>query len=346
MPNFRARPGLTRLDVVALLVTGFVVSYVSCVALVYAAEQDRAKDCIDNLRKVGQAVFNYGNDNGKYPGYMNVLQRNDGTAYVDPESQEPTPVSWAVMILPYLDQRPLYDEWRNAADPKAPDATIELFVCPNDVEGAPKGPHLSYVANTAMPDMSEAKPPGPMMPGLPRDWAAGGMFFDNFSEHQLVKPEGKRGPMEIMSDARIKDPAFMTILLTENVDATEYVIRTKKHSADHWKRVEVQMGCTWQVGPVDRTTTPPTMKPLVASLQPNIDAGKGDGTKYDYCRPSSHHPGTVNVCFVDQNVQPLKDKISYFIFAKLMASDDDNLKEVGANKLLDVALRQYPIIDN
>lgn len=330
------------------MIAGFVVSYVSCVALVYAAEQDQAKTCIDNLRKVGQALFQYGNGNGKYPSYMNVLQRDDGTAYVDPESKEPTPVSWVVMILPYLDRGPLYENWRKSGDPTATETTIESLVCPNDIEGAPKGAHLSYVVNTGMPDAPQAVTAelNGREFGIPRDWAAAGMFFDNFSEHELVKKDGLRGPMVFMTDARIRDPHFITVLLTENVDATQYVIRTKEHAADNWKKVEVQMGCTWQVGPVDRTTTPPTMNPPIASLQPNVDAGKGDGAKYDFCRPSSRHPGTINVCFVDQNVQPLKDTISYFVFAKLMASDDDNLREVGGIKFLDAALREYPLTNH
>jgi hypothetical protein len=80
-------------------------------------------------------------------------------------------------------------------------------------------------------------------------------------------------------------------------------------------------------------------------LRINNSRGKGDGMSYGYCRPSSNHPQSVNVAYVGQNVAQLRDSISYFIFAKLMASDDDNIKQVGVNTLGDAALRQYPITE-
>src|SRR4029079_10541601 len=124
----------------------------------------------------------------------------------------------------------LFDEWRKSTDPQAPETAVDVLVCPSDATGTPQGPHLSYVVNTAMPDAPEAltvEEKGKKW-FIPRDWAAGGVFFDNFSEHELGKMDGPRGRMEIMSNARIHDPKHVTLLLTENVDATEYVIRTRK----------------------------------------------------------------------------------------------------------------------
>jgi hypothetical protein len=67
-------------------------------------------------------------------------------------------------------------------------------------------------------------------------------------------------------------------------------------------------------------------------LQPNVGIGEGNGTSYDYCRPSSRHPQLVNVAFVGQNVSTLRDNISYYVYAKLMASDDENVRIPGMSR--------------
>jgi hypothetical protein len=149
--------------------------------------------------------------------------------------------------------------------------------------------------------------------------------------------------MVIMREETVRDPLDKTILLTENVDATSYVFRAASHSADNWRGVEVQAGCIWRPGPIDAHKNPPTMEPAAVTLRPNGGAGQGSGTSYDYCRPSSKHPQTANVAFVGQNVWPLRDTISYFVFAKLMASDDANVSTGEA--AADAAMRSYQLTE-
>jgi hypothetical protein len=310
-----------------------------------ARETARGNTCRSNMRALANAVFQYANDNGTYPGYMNVLERTDRKPFVDPDTGEVTPVSWVVMILPYVDRRMTFDQWRLPPEERAKDAPpqnrtrfltdqyIELFLCPSDPQQSKTGTPISFVANSGLPDRSSVVLGDESRNDLriPRDWAANGMFFDHFSQHRLVKTDpATRGPMEYMNDARVKDPHAMTILLTENIDATSYVFRSATHAAENWKACEVQTGCIWRPGPIDATKKPPTMSPPVATLNINKDRGKGDGLNYDYCRPSSNHPQSVNVAFVGQNVAQLRDTVSYFVFAKLMASDDEHVVDADA----------------
>jgi len=359
-----------------------------------ARETARGNTCRSNMRAVANAVFQYGNDNGRYPGYMNVLQLENGQPFKNPNTGTLMPVSWAVLIFPYIDRRPTFDQWRkdwtNASSSSSgsgsagssgggayvstrffTDQYIDLFLCPSDPQQSKTGTPISFVVNSGQQDAVSAIPSGGGSGsgggtgggvGIPRDWGANGMFFDNYNEHQLIKTTTtNRGPMEYMSDARVKDPHAMTIMLTENIDAQNYVFNINSGSAT-WQYTEVEVGSIWGLGTVDRSTTPPTMMPQLTgassggntpqqtatgqdSLRINNSRGKGDGISYAYCRPSSNHPQSVNVAFVGQNVQQLKDSISYFVFAKLMASDDDNIKQVGANTLADAALRTYPITE-
>jgi hypothetical protein len=269
------------------------------------------------------------------------LEKFDGKPFTDPTlpgSPTPLPVSWVVLILPDIDKQDLYDRWRDVPKEQAakvPDALkpatdtlsgeffqqgCSSFQCPSDPRSTKSDARISYVVNTGMPDLSTTLPAsidwdGTPTPGTPRDWAANGMFFDNFTN----------GPWMIARDERVVDPKDKTILLTENVDATSYVFRALTHGADNWKAAEVQTGCIWRPGKVDESQNPPPTTPPAASLQPNVGIGQGDGTSYDYCRPSSRHPQYVNVAFAGQNVSSLRDNISYYVYAKLMASDDENV---------------------
>jgi hypothetical protein len=293
---------------------------------------------------------------------MNALANKEGDPVVDATTGRPQPVSWAVMILPEIDRATLYDEWRRVPEPNEskPSATkhqiyIELLNCPSDQKPDRLRPWISYVANTGMPDLPAAivDEQDPTR-SLPRDWPDNGMFFDNFTDHSLVQEDEKRRRMMVrMTEAGVVDDKYKTILLTENVDATEYVFDAATQSADGWRAVEIQTGCIWKPGPLDTSKTLPAMTPPTRALQMNVDTGKGTGTSYDYCRPSSHHPQMVNVAFVATNVAALQEKISYFVYAKLMASDDANVAKLGmrynrsdpTSDTIGAAFRTYELTD-
>src|SRR5512144_1019519 len=71
-----------------------------------ARETARGNTCRSNMRSCANALIQYDNDHRRFPGYMNALQREDGNPYVAPETGEVTPVSWCVMIMPYVDRKP------------------------------------------------------------------------------------------------------------------------------------------------------------------------------------------------------------------------------------------------
>lgn len=313
-------------------------------------ETARGNTCRNNLRALATALFNYSVRNGHYPGYLNLLQKHDGRSFTDPTlsgSTTSVPVSWAVLILPDIDRQPLYEQWRDVPPQNSTvirDSTksaieappfqyfnnvyLEEFLCPSDTHASRSGTPISYVANTGMTDLLAAspgvvEPDGSVNPGTPRDWAANGMFFDHYTS----------GPRVYMANELVADPKDKTILLTENIDATSYVFRAATHGADNWRAAEVQTGCIWRPGKVDESKKPPTMMPPAASLQPNVGIGEGNGTSYDYCRPSSRHPQLVNVAFVGQNVSTLRDNVSYYVYAKLMASDDENVRIPGMSRV-------------
>ena len=69
-----------------------------------AHESGRSNTCRTNLKAISTALFIVAGRNGSYPGYMNVLQLNNGRPFVNPTTQQVMPVSWAIMILPEMDR--------------------------------------------------------------------------------------------------------------------------------------------------------------------------------------------------------------------------------------------------
>lgn len=297
----------------------------------------RGNTCRNNMRGLATALFNYQVIHGQYPGYLNALELSDGKLYVDPQTGAPTPVSWAVMILPDIDRGPLFDQWRlPTAKVKdnvyvRPQVYIDQFLCPSDPQASKLGTPISFVVNTGLPDAPAAvADEHDTTRSIPRDWAANGMFFDHYSEHPLVqRDDRRRAPMVLMNDEKVRDPKSRTILLTENVDATNYTFDAAAQSADGWRAAEIETGCIWMPGTFEPSRGTPQMKPPIASLQPNVGIGLGDRKSFSHTRPSSRHPQAVNVAFVEVNVPPLRDTISYFVYAKLMTSDDEQVRPAG-----------------
>lgn len=367
-----------------------------------ARETSRQNTCRSNMRNMALALFGYANRNGTYPGYMNALQLQNGRPYYDPvygSPTTPTPVSWVVMILPDLDRATLYQQWTKGTASggggggggagggggTVAQSTLtsfqrvylEIVCCPSDPQANRTGTPISFVLNTGMQDLQAAIPAAggggaagggatTSTSAKSRDFAANGMFFDNFSDHPLVKTDAtQRGPMVYMRDEMVRDPKDKTILLTENVDALNYVIDASVGQTAI-TFAESKVGAIWAANTVNASTTPPQMfvkaEPPETTQGPyaiNVDTGRAtesyDATAYTWCRPSSRHPQMVNVAFVTQNVQQLKDTISYFVFAKLMASDDDGIRNPGATGqaagtspntiAIDPNLRQYQLTD-
>lgn len=93
--------------------------------------------CQNNLKQIGLAFHNYHGQNGKLPpGYVAT------GAYVDGINDTTPGWGWGTMILPYLEQNALYEQF-NLSLPiqsvaAAQTAFVKTFVCPTDI--TPGGP--------------------------------------------------------------------------------------------------------------------------------------------------------------------------------------------------------------
>lgn len=107
-----------------------------------AREAARRAQCTNNLKQIGLALQNYHDVHRSFP-----------PAYVADENGRPLH-SWRVLILPYLEQQPLYDRynfnepWDGPNNSQLAALMPNVYRCPSDAAGGPVSTTTAYAAVT------------------------------------------------------------------------------------------------------------------------------------------------------------------------------------------------------
>ena len=139
---------------VELLVTIAIIGMLAGLllpALSAAREAARRSTCMHNLSQIAKAVVAYDTDKVRLPGWRDTV--DDYTkvqAAVDARRPDAC-VSWAVKILPFIDQREIFDWYETYAGSGGVDSVakkrLPIYVCPSSsFDGQNRSP-LSYAAN-------------------------------------------------------------------------------------------------------------------------------------------------------------------------------------------------------
>jgi len=97
--------------------------------MVTTATAVRSSTCTGNLRQIGLAMHNYHDAHGCFP-----------PAYLADEDGQPMH-SWRVLLLPYMDQDRLYDQydfdepWDSEHNLAVAESVPEVYRCPDDLDG-------------------------------------------------------------------------------------------------------------------------------------------------------------------------------------------------------------------
>ena len=108
------RRGFTLIELLVVIAIIAILIALLLPAVQQAREAARRSQCKNNLKQIGLAIHNYHDVSRSFP--FSWMLGNDFNASV-----------WGVMILPYLDQAPLYNRWDSSVPAWDTAATVFGF---------------------------------------------------------------------------------------------------------------------------------------------------------------------------------------------------------------------------
>jgi prepilin-type processing-associated H-X9-DG protein len=257
-------------------------------------ESARRLTCSNNARQIAEGMLVYVSLKDSFPGYRG--NRAGSSSSTNPAALD---ASWFVAIAPQLQQSVIkdrYDQMLLSQPPSFP--YVDFAVCASDpaeqLTPTPNNPisHLSYVVNAGRQDPPQLN----LQNAQPPDFEANGVFHD------------LRHPRSPKVDLTFKDGAINTLMLTENNQATKWsqvseieVTFVFDHNASHFD----------------------SRGDLLPQYQ-GAAINNGKNRSEAIPRPSSNHPGGVNVAFCDGHTLFLKEDIGYWVLQQLMTPDGYN----------------------
>ncbi|HEY1602995.1 MAG TPA: DUF1559 domain-containing protein [Pirellulales bacterium] len=362
----RRKRGFTLVELLVVIsIIGTLVAML-LPAVQAAREAARRNTCSNNQHQLSIAVASYVTSKQFYPGYRETVITNGGAF----------PVSWAVALLPFMDNRPAFDLWKQTTQTtmqppsnvfslpfffSTTPVTLEFMACPSDIvtdTSTTPAPN-SYVVNTGQMDVNLTY--GAMMApnNFSPDSPANGVFLSRWEYPLSPQNFGSTGgqsqenKLQKTVDGNFFDGKTNTFLLSENVMAknwydTEISVTA---SSGNYSVATTNGYNTAPYNPQSATgnhltvNAPATTSPELysgfvwwpqlaatnslqninglfnASVEMVADPLLDFATDMNYCRPSSNHPGGVNMTFADGRTQYVNENIDYTVYASLMTPE-------------------------
>jgi prepilin-type processing-associated H-X9-DG protein len=233
------------------------------------------------------------------------LSRNDLYAAVQAPAQGTT-------------KTPFFDASGNMTGLSRPPLNNTLL-CPGDFDrlelGFPDNP-TSFVCNAGREDAQATAQ-------FPADWRTNAVFMNRDDAN------GRRVEITDTSSIRSGDGLATTIMLSENLDALHW------HNPDtrNWY-LETYSGIIFW--PPNANGLPPNDVHRINGPKVNVT------TPYDTARPSSTHPGGVNMVFTDGHGQFVRQDIDYTVYCALMTPKGANAMNPGTTNASNNQIRNQP----
>jgi type II secretory pathway pseudopilin PulG len=327
---------------VVLAIIGILMSLV-LVGLGIARERARRAQCTNNLRQLGMATIMFQDAKQHYPGWQQVIARDASLPLEHPSTLPGATTnkiaSWQVVLLNYIEQRPLYDRWDDQTVPKwVPDPItgrpvlngslahyIPAYNCPSQPTSRTYGPFTAYVANRGYYPLATDPAPfnlasskGPTTAGYDY-WDSqdgdNGVFIDRVAiptTSGSLKPHNPATLPQVTS-SDVKDGLSNTLLISENLVAGQ------------WWQPGLETTFVWLYA-TEPACPPSAGKPAptqVVSPEMRINGLRNSITSLTprSARPSSRHPGGVVAVFADGRTAFIRDGVDYHVYQHLMTPD-------------------------
>ncbi|MGE0761444.1 MAG: DUF1559 domain-containing protein [Pirellulaceae bacterium] len=282
-------------------------------AVQMAREAARRATCSNNTRQLALATANFLSAKSRFPASQEAITPADAA--------QKRFAPWAVWLAPYMDQKPVWDDWSTKATGAGITPFLPYLHCSSKGSANRGSPVNSYVCNAGFYPHSGATAPINAAPASPFTQnqiqrTANGVFVDraNSAAPQTLPKIGL---------SELHDGASNTAVFSENLVAANWNVLLSSFpvpstpltpsSTMVWLHV-AESGVT--------ATTNYTTKTVLAAgtLQPHMKInGEGNPTySAEVWRPSSNHPGGVNMSFADGNTRFVSENIAYHVYQSLL----------------------------
>lgn len=347
----RNRTAFTLIELLVVIAIIGILVYMLMPAVNAARESARTLQCKNNMRQVALGIINYEGTHGRLP-TAGICRRNPDASPVfgDFNPRSGRMISWAVLILPFLEEQNLYDQFdlretifKQVNEPQK--RHVATYLCPSDDAGRLYYQHPTYSRDIPFAKGNYAAYVGPFHIDLLMEYpgALGGGKW-------LEEGKGRLG----QKMAEVIDGASRTIMLAE-VRARDNELDQRGAWALPWPGAsllsldihhELRSGATYT--PWDETFDSAQMPnqtdtnvdmlydcpdPEQAQLD-GMPCGKwsstsGDEGHYLSAAPRSNHPGGVVFATMDGAVGFLTDSTDPPTLAYLIHINDGSSAEIA-----------------
>ena len=323
MPQRRGRRAFTLIELLVVIAIIGVLIALLLPAVQAAREAARRSQCINNLKQIGLALHNYHDSRGSIP-----MGFADGGAWNQWTS--------VTMLLPYLEQAPLYNSINFANTGDAGDnnginitsirTTISGFQCPSDTDRLSNVQgHINYAGNWgSKPYRYSSQPDGLFAAATVTNPIGFRDIIDGLSQtaaySERVKGIGDGSLLGAQNAAvQVFDPlipssAMLNVAATTDIDVGPVLYYQACKAVNPRTNPIGAFGSTggiWHQVFMSNTCYTHVMPPN----SPNCNFAMGDGNHVGGASTaSSRHSGAVNVLFADGSTRSVKNSVNYMVW--------------------------------
>ena len=355
----RSKRRLRAIEVIFLGGATAMVVFLLLPAIDAVRSPHRNVHCLNNLKQLGLAAQTFHSHRNRLPGYVQSYGAwrpgQHSRAGNTPEADQMSALAhekvgtWVVSLLPYLDQQALYERWAFNQYPIALDSegpstegragvgfnptaapAISVMQCPAATGRQSVAGANHYVCNAGMhTPLTSTR--------FEHSMSAANGVFNN--QHPGLLPDGETvhlGPTVSFGD--FTDGLSATLLFSENlqalpwhraglIDAKDLVLQEGQEHVFYEPTSRYAQGMVWHREADDREIGLPRVKQVhrINSTLGGRPLDQLEMTKTnaaDLARPSSLHPGGVNIALADGAVRFLSETVDYRVYQALLAPDD------------------------
>jgi len=325
--------GFTLVELLVVIAIIGVLAGLVTPAILAARERARRLECENRQGDLAKAVVSFEMAKKALPGYAN--RTPCPVTVARPTSPE---ASWLLVLLPYLDRGELWEAWRSGNVESLRECRVDRFVCPS--ADRPEALATSYVANCGQADDVEEleEPYTNRIKKDPPDWKANGVFHRYYSQSN---PPRQLMPLPMMTMNDVKDGTQYTLLLSENVQAGQWLAFDTSANPAPLPVEERFVGMVWCPHQEDSSHS---HEDKHGGINDDLETG-ADDPRLIFARPSSFHTGGVVVAYCGGQVKFLSEQIDYEVYQLLMTPDGSHARAYEGNDWID-AKQTKPLEDS